>query len=194
MFDPPLFMTRSILDGYPGPIEPLCFRWSILLLLYMGVFDYDAMLLDQHDPIGRVVIHLDNFNNDTVYTLKYPLYHGDTQEEDVSKKYCTTCTSRHHKYDVGMMLGSLRTRTLLTSLLLVLLFASAPPASRECHSPTAIPLEEFGRSQQSPILCATPSVHDQCGNRKVMENLTIPHTRIGRYDPSHGAVRQTLRQ
>jgi hypothetical protein len=54
-------------------------------ILYLGVFDYDGSLLDQHDPIGRVVIHLDNFNNDTVYTLKYPLYHEDTQEENVSK-------------------------------------------------------------------------------------------------------------
>jgi hypothetical protein len=55
---------------------------SILLL---GVFDYDdgPLHLNLHDPIGRVVIHTDEFENDTVYTLTYPLYHGDTQEEDV---------------------------------------------------------------------------------------------------------------
>lgn len=53
-------------------------------ILFLGVFDYDEGPLEHHDPIGRVVIHLDNFENDTVYTLKYPLYHGDTQEADVS--------------------------------------------------------------------------------------------------------------
>ncbi len=58
-------------------------------ILYMGVFDYDGSLLDQHDPIGRVVIHLDIFNNYTVYTLKYPLHHEYTQEENVIKGITT---------------------------------------------------------------------------------------------------------
>jgi len=51
-------------------------------ILFLGVFDYDEGPLEQHDPIGRVVIHLDKFETGTVYTLKYPLYHGDTQEEE----------------------------------------------------------------------------------------------------------------
>jgi hypothetical protein len=52
-------------------------------ILFLGVFDYDEGPLEYHDPIGRVVIHLDSFEHDTVYTLKYPLYHGDTQAEEV---------------------------------------------------------------------------------------------------------------
>lgn len=51
--------------------------------LILGVFDFDDGPLGQHDPIGRVVIHLNNFDPDTVYTLTYPLYGGDTQEEEV---------------------------------------------------------------------------------------------------------------
>ena len=49
----------------------------------LGVFDFDDGPLGQHDPIGRVVIHLNNFDPETVYTLTYPLYQGDTQEEEV---------------------------------------------------------------------------------------------------------------
>ena len=32
-------------------------------ILYLGVFDYDEGPLESHDPIGRVVIHLDNFEH-----------------------------------------------------------------------------------------------------------------------------------
>lgn len=53
-------------------------------ILYLGVFDYDENFLDDHDPIGRVVIHLNDFEPDTMYTLQYPLFNGDTEEETVS--------------------------------------------------------------------------------------------------------------
>jgi len=52
-------------------------------ILYLGVFDYDEGPLEQHDPIGRVVIHIDTFEENTVYTLKYPLYE-DSEEDGVS--------------------------------------------------------------------------------------------------------------
>ena len=44
--------------------------------LMLGVFDYDAIqvgLQQQHEPMGRVVIHLDAFEPETVYTMTYPL-------------------------------------------------------------------------------------------------------------------------
>lgn len=56
-------------------------------ILYLGVFDYDDNLLNDHDPIGRVVIHLCDFEPDTMYTLKYPLFAGDTQEDKVSRGF-----------------------------------------------------------------------------------------------------------
>jgi hypothetical protein len=52
----------------------------------LGVFDYDEGPLNNSDAIGRVIIHLNNFDPDTVYTLTYPLFNGDTQEEEVCGK------------------------------------------------------------------------------------------------------------
>jgi hypothetical protein len=54
--------------------------------IYVGIFDFDENLLDDHDPIGRVVLHLDGFEPDTVYTLKYPLFYGDFPAETVRKR------------------------------------------------------------------------------------------------------------
>lgn len=53
-------------------------------VIYVGIFDYDEMYLDDHDPIGRVVLHLDTFEPDTVYTLKYALFNGDAPQDTVS--------------------------------------------------------------------------------------------------------------
>jgi hypothetical protein len=53
--------------------------------IYLGVFDYDENYLDDHDPIGRIVIHLDKFEPNTVYTLKYRLFNGDVPTDVVSK-------------------------------------------------------------------------------------------------------------
>ncbi|KAG7364176.1 C2 domain containing protein [Nitzschia inconspicua] len=50
-------------------------------VIYVGIFDYDENYLDNHDPIGRVVLHLDSFDPDTVYTLKYALFNGDAPKE-----------------------------------------------------------------------------------------------------------------
>ena len=55
-------------------------------ILMLGVFDYDEGPLKNDDPIGRVVLHLDEFEAGTMYTLSYPLYHGDTQSEEVSTR------------------------------------------------------------------------------------------------------------
>ncbi|KAL3910394.1 MAG: hypothetical protein SGILL_007707, partial [Bacillariaceae sp.] len=50
--------------------------------IFLGVLDYDDNLMDNHDAIGRVVLHLDKFEPDTVYTLKYNLVKGDIADEN----------------------------------------------------------------------------------------------------------------
>lgn len=42
--------------------------------LYVGVFDYDLGVNNDHDPVGRVAINLSNFHFNTEYTLRYNLY------------------------------------------------------------------------------------------------------------------------
>lgn len=52
-------------------------------LLMLGVFDYDEVSpLDNHDPIGRVVVNINNFESNTLYLLHYKLHH-DAREDDV---------------------------------------------------------------------------------------------------------------
>ncbi len=48
-------------------------------LLMLGVFDYDDVLTDHHDPIGRVVINTSFFRNNTEYILHYKLHHDPDQ-------------------------------------------------------------------------------------------------------------------
>ena len=50
-------------------------------ILWLGLFDYDENLLDNHDPIGRVVINTANFQSHTTYLLKYQLHHDPRQED-----------------------------------------------------------------------------------------------------------------
>ena len=52
--------------------------------IFLAVFDYDDYLMDNHDAIGRIVLHLDKFEPDTVYTLTYNLVKGDIAGENVS--------------------------------------------------------------------------------------------------------------
>jgi hypothetical protein len=56
--------------------------------IFLGVLDYDDNLMNTHDAIGRVVIHLDKFEPDTVYTLKY----DDTVSID--KWFCHCCAQQ----------------------------------------------------------------------------------------------------
>lgn len=42
-------------------------------ILFLGVFDFDDMVGKGHDPISRLEIGLENFAQDTIYTLSYPL-------------------------------------------------------------------------------------------------------------------------
>jgi hypothetical protein len=62
-------------------------------ILMLGLFDYDEGPLKVDDPIGRIALHLGNFSTDTMYTLTYPLYHGDTQAEDVRERSCGVHTA-----------------------------------------------------------------------------------------------------
>jgi hypothetical protein len=53
-------------------------------LLMLAVFDYDDVSpMDYHDPVGRIVVNITNFESDTVYLLHYKLHH-DAREDDVS--------------------------------------------------------------------------------------------------------------
>jgi hypothetical protein len=49
-------------------------------LLFVGAFDFDA--LGNHDPVGRVVVDMNNFHGDTVYLLDYKLHHAPEQDDD----------------------------------------------------------------------------------------------------------------
>jgi hypothetical protein len=53
-------------------------------ILMLGVFDYDAATT--HDPIGRVIVNMANFQSDTTYLLHYAL-HDDPKQEDVRIRY-----------------------------------------------------------------------------------------------------------
>lgn len=48
-------------------------------ILMLGVFDYDDVLTDHHDPIGRVVINTAFFRCNTEYVLHYKLHHDPRQ-------------------------------------------------------------------------------------------------------------------
>jgi hypothetical protein len=49
-------------------------------ILMLGVFDYDAATT--HDPIGRVIVNMANFQSDTTYLLHYALHDDPKQEDD----------------------------------------------------------------------------------------------------------------
>lgn len=49
-------------------------------LLFVGAFDYDA--LGNHDPVGRVVVDMNNFHGNTVYLLDYKLHHALDKDDD----------------------------------------------------------------------------------------------------------------
>jgi hypothetical protein len=50
-------------------------------ILMLGVFDYDELPIDFHDPLGRVVINTSAFRCNTDYVLHYKLHH-DPREKD----------------------------------------------------------------------------------------------------------------
>jgi hypothetical protein len=48
--------------------------------LFLGVFDKD--ILGDHDPVGRIVINLTNFQDHTVYLLNYSLHNNPNQNDN----------------------------------------------------------------------------------------------------------------
>lgn len=54
-------------------------------LLMLGVFDYDDAPLDNHDPVGRVVINTAKFYSNTEYLLRYNLHHDPRQNDKASR-------------------------------------------------------------------------------------------------------------
>ena len=84
------------------PWSSRAFKFNIMhpsSILFLGVFDFDEGLLEAHDPISRVVIHLDKFETGTVYTLKYPLVDSETGEEAASGGSSITVRLRIHWND-----------------------------------------------------------------------------------------------
>ena len=49
-------------------------------LLFIGAFDYDV--LGNHDPVGRVVVDMNNFHDNTVYLLDFKLHHSIYKDDD----------------------------------------------------------------------------------------------------------------
>ena len=48
----------------------------------LGVFDYDEGPMNAHDPIGRVVINMSQFECDTVYLLSYKLHSSPNKDDE----------------------------------------------------------------------------------------------------------------
>lgn len=67
-------------------------------ILTVGVFDYDEAPLDNHDPIGRVMIELANFEENTSYLLHYKLAH-DPREVDMGSRGTLIIRLRFHWRD-----------------------------------------------------------------------------------------------
>ena len=91
VFEDNMVRTDVIHDALDPRWMPWCTRAfcfnihhpsSILLL---GVFDYDATT--EHDPVGRVVVNMANFQSNTSYLLHYAL-HDDPKQEDVRLLTC----------------------------------------------------------------------------------------------------------
>lgn len=58
---------------------------SLESLVFLALFDYDETPLDDHDPIGRIVLKPTSFRPGLTYTLVYPLV-GDHHKEDATIK------------------------------------------------------------------------------------------------------------
>jgi len=61
-------------------------------ILMLGVFDYDTTT--EHDPVGRVVVNMANFQSNTSYLLHYAI-HDDPKQEDVSLIGVGCCNETH---------------------------------------------------------------------------------------------------
>lgn len=64
--------------------------------LRLGVFDFDDVPINGHDPISRIEIHPESFESDTMYTLHYPLYQGGFQGDSSSIGSTITIRLRVH--------------------------------------------------------------------------------------------------
>lgn len=66
----PCWCTRAFQFGIHHPSS----------LVFVTVADFDESPLDDHDPIGRVVLHLESFRPGLTYTLHYPLQDDPNQK------------------------------------------------------------------------------------------------------------------
>ena len=82
LFEDTLVRTDVIFDR----LNPRWMPWSMRAFafpiqhpgspLILAVFDYDQGPMNAHDPIGRVVINMTNFEAETVYNLSYKLHNS----------------------------------------------------------------------------------------------------------------------
>jgi len=88
LFEDTLVRTDVIFDR----LNPRWMPWSMRAFafpikhptspLILGAFDYDDGPMNAHDPIGRVVINMSQFECDTVYVLTYKLHSSPTKDDD----------------------------------------------------------------------------------------------------------------
>jgi C2 domain len=69
-------------------------------LLHIGVLDYDDSPLNNHNPVGRVVIGTANFEPNTTYLLHYQLHHDPRVAEVrfTQRCRCSYCCPAHVYY------------------------------------------------------------------------------------------------
>eukprot|EP00980_Cylindrotheca_fusiformis_P026158 scaffold15472_cov117-Cylindrotheca_fusiformis.AAC.22 len=65
-------------------------------ILRLGVFDFDDVPINGHDPISRIEIHPESFESDTLYTLQYPLHQGTLEDGSERAKGTITIRLRIH--------------------------------------------------------------------------------------------------
>jgi hypothetical protein len=70
--------------------------------IFIGVFDFDAGAMDDHDLIGRVSIDLTNLRKDTGYILSYNIYPGArlTRTGDAGRKSLGKVTVRRLRLEI----------------------------------------------------------------------------------------------
>ena len=77
--------------------------------IYVGVFDYDAGIGNDHDIAGRVSIDLANFQPNTEYVLRYKLYENSIMSERDPKGVIMIRLRIERKSEKDMILKCLQT-------------------------------------------------------------------------------------
>jgi len=93
-------------------------------LLCLAVFDYDGSPLDGHDPIGRIVVQLHQFQSSLTYTLHYALQDDPTEQPVVVATDATAPIAHPNAAPRGTIIVRLRVEWEEHAMAL---FRSSPP-------------------------------------------------------------------